>query len=132
MSERIDLNHLAAVFEPFANVIAAWVFGSAQKGNVRAGGDIDIAVLFYSKPSLEDRTALRAQLQLALKFDEIDLLVLNGASPITRFEAISGCAVYCRDLSARAEFASLTAREYEDSIAFIQSGLEIYTSQKNS
>jgi len=125
MSERIDLDCLTEVFESIPNVIAAWVFGSAQGGNVREGGDIDIAVLFTSNPTIEERAALRAQLQLALQFDEIDLCVLNGASPIMRFEAISGSAVYCRDLSARAEFASLTAREYEDSIAFIQSGLDI-------
>jgi hypothetical protein len=37
MSERIELDLLAAVFEPFANVIAAWVFGSAQKGRQRTG-----------------------------------------------------------------------------------------------
>jgi len=50
-------------------------------------------------------------------FDEIDLVVLNQASPILRFEAVSGLPVYTSDMEARATFVSLTAREYEDEMA---------------
>ena len=128
MSKRIDWNSAAVVFESFPNVIAAWAFGSAQKGQVRENSDVDIAVLFRTTPSLDERAGLRAGLQTGLQFDDIDLLVLNGASPITRFEAISGHSIYCRDVGARAEFASLTARENEDAIAFMQWGLKNYIS----
>ena len=126
MSKRINWDGAAQIFESFPNVIAAWVFGSAQEGQILEGSDIDIAVLFQSTPSLDERVALRAKLQAWLQFDDIDLLALNDASPITRFEAISGCSIYCHDVSSRAEFASLTAREYEDAIAFIQSGLKVW------
>lgn len=126
MSKRIDWDIAAQAFESFPNVIAAWAFGSAQEGDIREGSDLDIAVLFQTVPSLDERAELRAELQKNLQFDDIDLLVLNGASPITRFEAISGRPIYCRDVGARAEFDSLTAREYEDAIAFIQWGLESY------
>ncbi|MBM3144848.1 MAG: nucleotidyltransferase domain-containing protein [Chloroflexi bacterium] len=126
MLKRIDWASVAQVFDPFPNVIAAWAFGSAQDGEIREGGDVDIAVLFHAIPSLDERAGLRAALQTNLQFDDIDLLVLNGASPITRFEAISGHSIYCRDVWARAEFDSLTAREYEDAIAFLQWGLESY------
>ena len=126
MSKRIDWDRAAQVFDSFPNVIAAWAFGSAQQGEIRDGSDLDIAVFFQAVPSLDERAGLRAELQTNLQFDDIDLLVLNGASPITRFEAISGRSIYCRDVGARAEFDSLTAREYEDAIAFIQWGLENY------
>jgi hypothetical protein len=40
------------------------------------------------------------------------------------FEAISGRPIYCRDHGRRAEFASLTAREYEDEMALARWGLK--------
>ncbi len=118
-----DWQNLEQLFVSYPNVIAAWVFGSAQAGNVRPGGDVDVAVLFEQRPLLDELTELRAAIQDTLDFDAIDLLILNGASPITRFEGISGRAVFCRDLSKRADFVSLTAREYEDSMAFLAKGM---------
>ena len=69
------------------------------------------------KPSLDELTCLRSCLQQVLAFDEIDLVVLNDASPILRFEAASGRPVYVNDLERRDAFVSLTAREYEDEMA---------------
>lgn len=126
MSKGIDLNNIHQIFDPFPNVIAAWVFGSAQDGVVRTGSDVDIGVHFRTAPTLEELVDLRAELQSVLQFDDIDLVVLNGASAITRFEAVSGRPIYCRDLSERAGFVSLAAREYEDAMAFMQRGLESY------
>jgi predicted nucleotidyltransferase len=127
MSKRIDWRRVSQVFEGYSNVIAAWAFGSTQRGEVLKGSDVDIAVLFQTIPSLDELASLRAELQAHLQFDDIDLLVLNGASPITRFEAVTGRSIFCRDVGERAEFVSLTAREYEDTIAFIQLGLENYS-----
>ena len=127
MSREIDFARIAGVLERHPAVVAGWVFGSAQGGVVRPGSDLDIAVLFDSRPNLDEMAALRADLQEALRFEEIDLVVLNGAHPITRFEAVSGRAVYCRDVSRRAEFVSLTAREYEDVMALLQRGLAYAT-----
>ena len=121
----IDWQRLRSVLADAPRVVAAWVFGSAQDGHVRAGGDLDIGVLFACRPSLAERAELRARLQEALLIDAIDLTVLNGASPIARFEAISGRGVFCRDPEKRAEFASLTAREYEDEGALLQWGVEM-------
>ncbi len=126
MSKIIDWDRARPVFESLPNVIAAWAFGSVQGGEIREGSDVDIAVLFQTTPSLDERAGLRAELQTNLQFDDIDLLVLNGASPITRFEAVSGRSIYCGDVGARAEFDSLTAREHEDAMAFIQRGLDNY------
>jgi predicted nucleotidyltransferase len=99
------------------NVVAAWIFGSAQGGTVRPGGDIDVGVLFYKKPLFDELADLRICLQNAFVFDDIDLAVLNDASPTLRFEAVSGRPVYVADMERRASFTSLTAREYEDEMA---------------
>lgn len=106
------------------NVMAAWHFGSTAKGSFRPAADIDIGVLFVRKPSLDELADLRLALQTALNYDDIDLVVLNAASPILRFEAVSGRAIYTADLAARATFVSLTAREYEDEMAQYQRALK--------
>jgi predicted nucleotidyltransferase len=113
------------IFNRHPAVIAAWFFGSAQHGQPGPGSDLDIGVLFATKPTLVELADLRADLQQELQIDEIDLVPLNGASPILRFEAISGRPIYCRDRGRRAEFASLTAREYEDAMALLKRGLAL-------
>lgn len=127
---RIDWQQLERILRDMPEVIAAWVFGSAQEGKLRPGGDLDIGVLFNARPLLSQRAELRARLQEGLMIDEIDLLVLNDAAPIARFEAISGRPVFCRDRFRRAEFVSLGAREYEDEMALLQRGVEYYREQK--
>ncbi|MFQ5610731.1 MAG: nucleotidyltransferase domain-containing protein [Anaerolineae bacterium] len=120
MSASIEWERAALVWEATPKVIAAWSFGSGQHGRVGPGSDVDIGVLMESPPSLDERFELLARLQAALHFEDIDLVILNGANPILRFEAISGRPLFCRDADRRAEFASLTAREYEDEMAFWQ------------
>jgi predicted nucleotidyltransferase len=123
MSETIDWQQTAQVWQESPQVIAAWAFGSARDGTARPGSDVDIAVLLESPPSLEERIELLAKLETALQFAEIDLVVLNDAGPMLRFEAISGRPLFCRDPSRRATFVSLTAREYADEMALWQRGL---------
>jgi len=114
---KIDFQPLPLCMSRDKNVMAVWIFGSARGGTVRAGGDIDIGVLFDRKPFLDELAELRNCLQTVLAFDDIDLIVLNDASPILRFEAVSGRPVYVTDLERRDTFVSLTAREYEDEMA---------------
>lgn len=124
MSKIIDWSQTKSIWADEPNIIAARAFGSAQEGTIRDSGDIDIGILVESAPSLKELTRLLSHLQEALQFEDIDLVVLNDANPILRFEALSGRSLFCRDLSRRAEFASLTAREYEDSMAFFEWGLK--------
>ena len=123
MSKIIDWDRAQPVWQATPGVIAAWAFGSAQDGRVRVGSDIDIGLLMASLPSLDEQLELVAKLESALQVDTVDLVILNDANPILRFEAISGRAIYCRDMGRRAEFASLTAREYEDEMALWERAL---------
>jgi predicted nucleotidyltransferase len=119
----LDWQRIEHVWENTPGLVAAWTFGSSQDGCIGPSSDIDIAVLFESAPSLDAQIALLADLQDALHFEDIDLVVLNNANPILRFEAISGRSLFCRDRGRRAGFASLTAREYEDEMALWQDAL---------
>lgn len=124
MSKKIEWERTISVWETTPKVIAAWIFGSAQRGQISPSSDVDIGVLMESPPSLAEQLDLLAKLQAALQFEDIDLVILNEANPILRFEAISGRSLFCRDLDRRAEFASLTAREYEDEMAFLQRAMQ--------
>jgi len=103
-----------------ADVLGAWAFGSAQDGNLRPGSDLDVAVLFAETPGLDALAHCRASLQRALQVEHIDLVPLNGASPVLRFEALQGVRVCCHDEARCVELASQTAREYEDEMAMCQ------------
>lgn len=119
----INFNATDAVWKAFPDIVAVWVFGSAQNGRILPNSDLDIAVLFKSSPNIDKLADLRAALQDALKIDEIDLLVLNAVDSITGFEAVSGRTLFCRDPGRKAEFVSGIARQYEDDMAFLARGL---------
>jgi predicted nucleotidyltransferase len=121
----IDWQRAKPVWEETPQLIAAWAFGSARSGRVSSGSDLDVAVWFDSLPSFDDQMVLLARLQAALQFEDIDLVVLNDANPILRFEAVCGQPLFCRDPGLCAGFASLTAREYEDELAFWQRALHM-------
>lgn len=120
---RVEWGLAAQVLSTCPRVVAAWAFGSARGGDVRPGGDVDVGVLFSGEASLDELAELRADLQQRLRQDDVDLVILNRASSILSFEALSGRLIFCRDEAATAAFASLTAREYEDDVAFLRQGL---------
>ena len=123
MSRVIEWDSLQPTWEATPEVVAAWAFGSARDGEVRDGSDVDIGVLMARPPTLDQQLDLLGRLQAALGLDEVDLVVLNEAHAILRFEAVSGRRLFIRDLPAAAEFVSLTAREYEDDMALVERGL---------
>lgn len=112
-----DLSLAANIWLAYSAIAAVWSFGSAQDGRIREGSDLDLAILFYELPELELLCQIRADLQEMLAVDDIDLLNLNSAGVVSAMEAISGTPLFCRDLAKRAEFVSLTARQYEDDMS---------------
>ena len=120
---KVDIDSAQIVWESNPNITAVWLFGSARDSLIRDGSDLDLGVLFASLPTLDELSDLRAALQVKLDIDQIDLLILNKAGVVSRFEAVSGRPLFCRSREQCAEFVSLTAREYEDEMAFLQRGL---------
>lgn len=118
-----DWEQIANVLAGRPHIVAAWVFDAAEAGVLRSGGDLDVALFFTETPAWETVAAIWDALQEALALEAVEVVVLNEASPILRFEAVSGRLVYCREREAMAGFVSLTAREYEDSMALARRGL---------
>lgn len=65
-------------------LVAAYVFGSVARGTQRPGSDVDIGVLLADRPdslAALDRVAELQDRLADLLRREVDLVVLNGASP---------------------------------------------------
>lgn len=124
MCKKIDWQSTETLWRDWPNVIAVWAFGSAQTGEVKRGSDADVAVWGERPFTLDERLQILDQLQAQLQFDDIDLIILNNANVILRFEAVSGRLLFCRDMQQMAAFVSLTAREYEDEMAQWQRALQ--------
>jgi len=110
----LDINALAAAFSEDPRVVLATLFGSAKKGLVRSGSDVDIGVLL--SPALTPLEFYAFYVELTSKLSsipELDLVDLNRAGSVLAFEALCGHRLFVRDNEAVAAFSSRVAREYE-------------------
>jgi predicted nucleotidyltransferase len=103
----------------------AYVFGSVARGRTRPDSDIDVAVLLRRR--LPPSRALRYRLQLAgelgaaLERDDVQVVILNEASPLLAHRVLSnGIVVYERSRPDRVRFQVETARRYEDLIPTLE------------
>lgn len=118
---RIDIDRISKeLFNNIPEAEFAYIFGSAQDGNVGNKADIDIAFYFSKNVEISDKLILK----IIKNFEKIhpdltlDVCDLNTASIILRFEALNGRKLFVRDnfINKYADFFSLTAREYEDEV----------------
>ena len=99
-------------------VRAAWVFGSFARGEAQAGSDLDLAVLMAEPWDSAGWFTLAGRLQAALTplvQRPVDVLVLNEAGSLARFEATSrGIVVLEQDEEERIAFELRAGAGYED------------------
>jgi len=86
-------------------VLEAYLFGSAARGETRRHSDLDVAVFVDDSCAgsfpYGYRSSLAAELTRALQRDDIDVVVLNGASPLLYQRVLrDGVRVLSRDLAA--------------------------------
>jgi predicted nucleotidyltransferase len=100
-------------------VLAAMLIGSQARGTAGPLSDIDIAVLY--DPGLDSEARLRLQLDLmrsgsrALGTSEVDVVMLNRASPLMRHRAVrDGRLLVDRDSVARVRFEARALLDYLD------------------
>jgi uncharacterized protein len=104
-----------------AGVEVAILFGSAATGKLRADSDIDIGVLppFGREISFAEELALGTDLERVLG-REVDLVRLDTASTLLRFEASRGRCLLESRPEAFADFVARALFEYEDLRPFMQ------------
>lgn len=112
-------NHeLVGVLEPFLTrrkaILLVFLFGSSASGRTHPESDVDIGILFGSVPNVSRINSLTAELSSLLK-REVDLVVLNHASPILRMQVLKkGLLVFARDLKVYHQFFVDTVNQYDD------------------
>ena len=104
---------------------AAYVFGSVAVGRARAGSDVDVAVLLDARVPrsrmMKYRLNLMADLASALHRPDVDVAVLNEASPLLAHRVLSrGTLVFERSASARVRFQTRTASLYFDLVPMFE------------
>ena len=107
---------------------AAYIFGSVAAGRARPDSDVDIAVLVDRRvrPTLmlKYRLKLIADLGSALRRSDVEVVILNQASPLLAHRVLSqGTLVFERSASARVRFQVRTASRYFDLVPMFETHL---------
>lgn len=96
-------------------VLAVYGFGSRSRDEAGPRSDVDVAVLLDQRLSLAQELRLRAEVVQELRRDDVDLVVLNQAPPLLRYEVVSaGRRLFARDEEAADRFEERAARECFD------------------
>ncbi|MCD6569825.1 MAG: nucleotidyltransferase domain-containing protein [Deltaproteobacteria bacterium] len=95
------------------NFRLVFLFGSFAKGCSTNRSDIDIAVVFEKTPDFFEVSALKDQLSGYLG-REIDIVILNTASPIIKMQVLKYGVLIKKDKEAYSDFLIKTLNEYDD------------------
>lgn len=95
---------IAAALAPREEVLEAYLFGSQATGRAQPHRDIDVAVYIdesqAARPAFGYVAELTTLLMLAFGTNAVDLVVLNGASPLLYHRVLrDGVRVLSRDLA---------------------------------
>lgn len=97
------LDDIRAALRQVPHVEAAWVFGSAARGNLRPSSDLDVAVLTAHPLSPEDKLHVIEHLA-QLSGRSVDLIDLgDNPGPIVGRVLQEGQQLFCTNTSAYAE-----------------------------
>jgi uncharacterized protein len=109
-----NLERLKSTLEADPTVLFALIFGSFARGEERPDSDLDVAVYFSSSPEgLEVLEWLNRLSNAAER--EVDLVVLNRASPLLRHQVmLHRIRLLVRDEAAYVRFRERTIRDYQE------------------
>jgi predicted nucleotidyltransferase len=115
---KIDVEAIAAYFAGQADVAAAYLFGSAARGQADRLSDVDIAVLLDAPAEAEENVERQLRLMGDLEEyanREVQVVVLNRAAPLLAYQVVRhGILLYERSRAERISFEVLTRRVYFD------------------
>jgi predicted nucleotidyltransferase len=105
------------------DVIALYAFGGLAKGQLKPLSDLDIAVMVSNMLTNTERFEKQLQLLSTLnrlfRTDEIDLVLLNDASPRFAHSILrDGKLLFCRDFKVLVNFTEYIRKRYFDFIYY--------------
>lgn len=108
------LGSLETYFKNVQGVGLVFLFGSTATNRSHGKSDVDIGVMFKTRPHIQHVIRLRDDL-ISLLRREVDLSALNEASPILRMQVLkNGTLVYASDKRQFAQFFVDTLNQYDD------------------
>lgn len=96
---QILLDKLSAFFKKRDDINLAYLFGSQATAKAGKISDIDIAILLKgeTKLNLDFKTEITSELMSLLSVNKIDVVFLNNATPLMRYEVIKDGKVIFSD-----------------------------------
>ncbi len=115
---------LIDLFHSTDSVNFAYLFGSTVRGDANKLSDVDIAVMLdeslSKKDMLNEELNLISELTRVLKSDKIDLVVLNDAPLLLKFNIIKNGHVLKSDETKRIAFETGVMSRYLDEQYYIK------------
>ncbi|ACM60766.1 putative nucleotidyltransferase [Caldicellulosiruptor bescii] len=111
---------LREYFEKEDAVVFAYLFGSYAKGKLHEKSDVDVAVYLNERIAKDSKKVLEFQIKHMSNISdilrrEVDLVVLNQASPLLRHEVISeGILLLEKDHDKLVNFKKMSFYYYQD------------------
>ena len=103
------VDHLINILMDFDNVVFAYLYGSFARGEYHKFSDIDVAI-YQKKHDTEEYLGILASINIEGR--EIDLRILNNASPFFRYKVIKeGILLFCKDKKLHEDFVFRTLVE---------------------
>lgn len=129
MTQAIDIPKITRLFEENLpdNVLIVLLFGSSADGIIRTGSDLDFGIYLDNLNTdlkLEIISLINDLFERNFPGIPLDIVFLNDAGPLLRYEALRGRLLFIRNMDAYSGFFSLTCREYEDEIRWMERKLE--------
>ncbi|MFQ5605395.1 MAG: nucleotidyltransferase domain-containing protein [bacterium] len=110
---------LSELFQSIEEVDFAYAFGSLSKGPFTKISDVDVAI--HVSDSVDFRADWQFRIRMmglvmdAVKFDSVDLVILNHSSLLLKYEVLKhGILLNCKNPEKRVEFTTRTIKEFCD------------------
>ncbi|MFH0798594.1 MAG: nucleotidyltransferase domain-containing protein [Pseudomonadota bacterium] len=105
------------LFKGEAEIVFAYIFGSAARGDAGPLSDLDFAVFMKGRRDpFAYRLKLMDTLARALGSDDFDLVVLNDSPLLLRYEVVKGGKILKDEPSTRVAFETAVVGEYLDTL----------------
>jgi predicted nucleotidyltransferase len=124
------LRELRGFFSDHREVRFAYLFGSLAKGTRNALSDVDIAVFLDNEALTSQaypygyRAYLSTELMNHLREKQVDVVILNQATPLLRFQVVRyGLPVYEVDHQERIRFHANVFSRYFDLLPLLKAHL---------
>lgn len=127
--KKILTPHIEELVEEF-NINIIYVFGSYAKGTNTEKSDIDIAVLIDGEVDRYTQLNVLGALIDIFKREDIDLVILNNANEVLKFQVIKySKIIYMDSLYTKVMFESTTMSRYMD-MEYFRKTQEKYTHKR--